>query len=78
MTGTLDGLRVIIHPWLPETPTPQQDIVRMVRHQMADILACLGEDPGPAPGELTHAYTYGGALYVSAALYDRIKELCQT
>lgn len=69
----MDGLRVIVHPWLPEEPTLQQDIVRMVRHGLADILEALGEDVGPAPGEPIHAYIHAGALFVSRELYDQIR-----
>jgi hypothetical protein len=49
----------------------------MVRHGLADILEALGEDVGPAPGEPIHAYTHGGALFVSRELYDQIRAEAQ-
>lgn len=37
-------------PWTPEE-VAREDARRIVRHGLADVLAWLGEEPGPAPGQ---------------------------
>ena len=66
--------RIIDSPALPMAPTPEQDVIRIVRHGLADVLEWLGEDVGPKPGEKTHSIVSGSNVYVSKALFDR---LCQ-
>lgn len=65
---------IVVSPWLPIAPTDGVDIVRMVRHGLADVLAWLGEDVGPKPGDKTHAVLIQGTLFVSQELADKIKD----
>ena len=71
-------MRLVETKWLPREPTLQQDVIRMVRWGMADILEALGEEPGPKPGEPIHAmwaeHTLSGEpiMFVSKELHQRI------
>jgi hypothetical protein len=67
------GLPVIIAPGLPVAPTEAENIVRSVRHGLADVLAWLGEDVGPKPGACTHAVTTTNAMFVSQECFDELK-----
>jgi hypothetical protein len=69
------GLPVIIAPSLPIAPTDAENIVRSVRHGLADVLAWLGEDVGPKPGACMHAVTTPTAVFVSQECFDELKEL---
>jgi hypothetical protein len=71
----VEDLRVVVTPALPIAPTFAEDIVRSVRHGLADVLEWLGEDVGPKPGEYTHAIRVGSQLYVSQELFDKLKTL---
>lgn len=73
------GLRVIVMPHLLPGPTPSagEDARRIVRHALACV-TLHGKplvDPGPAPGERTHAVVRmeTGDLWVSPELYERLK-----
>lgn len=66
------GVPVVVSPMLPIVPSPGTDARRLVRHGMADVLAWLGEDVGPKPGEVTHALVAGGSLWVSQEAYDAL------
>jgi len=71
----LSGVDVIVSPALPgPAPSLAEDTVRTVRHGLANVLEWLGKDVGPLPGARTHMVQAGGALYVSAELYDRLKD----
>ena len=53
--------------------------MRIVRHRLADVLAWLGEDVGPRPGDETHAFFASdmgasGVLFVSAAYAAELKD----
>lgn len=65
-------MNVISSPFLPLPPTPAEDVVRIVRHGLSDVLEWLGEPVGPKPGEATHALIAGEALMVSQEVYDRL------
>ena len=71
--ATLDGLDVVVSWALPRTPTDAENIVRSVRHGLADVLAWLGEDVGPKPGEQAHVLMVGRQLFVSQELFDKLK-----
>ena len=71
--GDLAGIRVIQSNIMPMDPTPGTDARRIVRHGLADVLAWLGEDVGPRPGEQTHAVMVGGDLHASAAFVGRLR-----
>ncbi|MDP9820459.1 hypothetical protein [Nocardioides massiliensis] len=71
----LFGITVIESPHLPTYPSPGTDARRIVRHGMADVLAWLGEDVGPKPGEPTHAFLIGSTLAASAAMVGRLRSL---
>lgn len=71
--GALGGMRVVESPMLPLDPTPGQDARRIVRHGLADVLAWLGEDVGPAPGAQTHILLIGADIHASAALVGQFK-----
>jgi hypothetical protein len=68
---------IIVSRALPIVPSPGEVGRRIVRHGMADVLAWLGEEVGPAPDELTHSLVSldGGAavLFVSQELMDRLR-----
>lgn len=72
----IGDVKVIIHPALPITPTLAEDVVRSVRHGLADVLEWLGEDVGPKPGEATHVLFasdgVGSSLFVSREVYARL------
>ena len=69
------GLGIIVSPHLlPMYPSPSEDARRIVRHGMADVLAWLGEEVGPKPGEAAHALQHQGGLLVSQELFDRLRE----
>jgi hypothetical protein len=70
--GVFGGLRVVVSPLLPMYPTPGEDGRRIVRHGLADVLAWLGEDVGPKPGEPTHAYRIGDVVVCSQEVADRL------
>lgn len=63
---------VIVSPMLPIVPSLATDVVRMVRHGLADVLEWLGEDVGPKPGEEVHAIAMDGKVLVSQAGYDHM------
>lgn len=74
------GLPILVTHHLPLVPSLEEDIIRMVRHGLSDILEALGEDVGLKPGEETHvvtatdiAETGETVIYVSKEYYDRIK-----
>lgn len=73
MTG---GVKVIIHPALPIPPSLAEDVVRSVRHGLADVLEWLGEEVGPKPGEATHVIFasdgLGSLMLVSHEVYARL------
>lgn len=66
------GLPIVESTALPLHPTHREDARRIVRHGLADVLAWLGEHPGPRPGEPTHALIIGGRLLVSSPASARI------
>lgn len=69
------GIKVIESPTLPLDPTSAQDARRIVRHGLADVLAWLGEDVGPKPGEQTHALLLGrDTLLGSAAFIGKLAD----
>jgi hypothetical protein len=68
------GLPVRISPQLPIAPSDEDNIVRSVRHGLADVLAWLGEDVGPKPGAACHAISTPSALYVSQECFDELKK----
>lgn len=77
MTGSGDGFTVagipmVISSALPLHPSDGEVARRLVRHGMAGILDWLGQDVGPAPDTLTHAYSTGGRMIVSAEMHDRL------
>jgi hypothetical protein len=63
---------VIVSPMLPIVPSLATDVVRMVRHGLADVLEWLGEDVGPKPGEEVHAIAMHDKVLVSQAGYDHM------
>jgi hypothetical protein len=63
---------IIVSAMLPIAPGPGADGRRIVRHGLADVLAWLGEDVGPKPGEACHVLEAGGTLFVSQEIYERI------
>lgn len=63
---------VIVSPMLPIVPSLATDVVRMVRHGLADVLEWLGEDVGPKPGEEIHAIATGGKVLVSQQGHDHM------
>lgn len=69
-------LNVVVSPILPILPSLEEDIVRMVRHGLADVLEWLGEEVGPKPGEATHVIFasdgLGSLLLVSREVYARL------
>ena len=70
----LFGIPVVVSPALPLAPSPGADARRMVRHGLADVLAWLGEDVGPKPGDLTHVLMIGGTMHASAAIAGRLAD----
>jgi hypothetical protein len=68
------GMPVRISPQLPIEPSDEDNIVRSVRHGLADVLAWLGEDVGPKPGDPCHAISTPHALYVSQECFDELKK----
>lgn len=79
---TLGGIPVMVTPILPIYPSPGTWARRFVRHGLADILAWIGEDVGPTPGELTEViYASDGSrdasrgiLWVSQEKYEALRE----
>jgi hypothetical protein len=71
---SLYDLPVVVSPALPIIPTDAENIVRMVRHGLADALAWLGEDVGPKPGDCTHAVEAMGTLFVSQEMHDKLAD----
>lgn len=69
---------VVVSTILPFHPSPSEDIGRIVRHGLADVLTWLGQEVGPKPGEPTHAMMIGVVLYVSPELDDRIRAASST
>lgn len=69
------GVRVVESRALPLKPSPGTDARRIVRHGLADVLAWLGENVGPKPGEETHSFLLGGGhtLVVSHDLNERLR-----
>ena len=72
--AALFGLRVVATEYLPPvSPLVQarEDARRIVRHGLADVLAWLGEDVGPEPGDpVQRAWIISGTdLLVDAATY---------
>lgn len=68
------GLPVRISPQLPIAPSDEENIVRFVRHGLADVLAWIGEDVGPKPGAALHVISAPDALYVSQECFDELKK----
>lgn len=68
------GMPVIVSPALPIVPSDAENIVRMVRHGLADVLAWLGEDVGPKPGDCTRVVGAGGALLMSQEMHDKLSQ----
>lgn len=67
------GYRIIVdYDHLPREPDHRDDARRIVRHGMKDVLAWLGQQVGPKPGEALHAYMAPGHLFVSQAFYDHL------
>ena len=71
-------MRVTVSPALPLLPSMEEDVVRAVRHGLADVLEWLGEEVGPHPGDAVHALRIGGTLYVSPALLEDLKRASLT
>lgn len=69
------GLPVTISQHLPINPSDEDNIVRSVRHGLADVLAWLGEDVGPKPGDSCHAIRTPDRIHVSKAFFDEMKRL---
>jgi hypothetical protein len=57
---------------LPISPTLETDVVRRVRHGLADVLEWLGEEVGPKPGDKIHAIMAGTQLIVSQEFADKV------
>lgn len=66
-------MEIVVHPFLPIVPTLEEDVVRMVRHGLADILECLGEEVGPKPGDAVHVIHMGTHVFVSQEVRDRLQ-----
>lgn len=62
---------------LPITPTLEQDVIRTVRHGLADVLEWLGEEVGPKPGEQIHVIHAGTQLLVSQEFLDKARALAR-
>ena len=71
------GLPIKISPQLPIIPSDADNIVRAVRHGLADVLAWLGEDVGPKPGAPCHAISTPEAIYVSQECFGELKKLAR-
>lgn len=67
-------IQVIVNHHLPFHPTPGEQARRIVRHGMADVLAWLGEEVGPAPHEATHVLRLPGALVVSPKIAHLLRQ----
>lgn len=68
------GMPVIESPLCERPSTPGEDARRIVRHGLSDVLAWLGETPGPLPGEPVHtAYVINGNLITSAHMIAELK-----
>ena len=65
---SLLGMNVIESPELPLHPSDGTIAKRIVRHGLADVLEWLGEEVGPKPEDLTHAFIIGNNIYASVAL----------
>ena len=74
LARTLYDLPVVVSPALPIVPTDSENIVRLVRHGLTDVLAWLGEDVGPKPGDCTHAIKVVGTLFVSQEMHDKMAD----
>lgn len=68
------GLPLVVSSALPgPRPSHREDARRIVRHGLADVLAWLGEEVGPKPGERAHAIrTADGHVLVSAELAAKL------
>lgn len=71
---SLSGLDVVVSPMLGLPPLPGEDGRRIVRHGMAGILAWLGEDVGPKPGEPTHVVIAGRTAFISEKMNRLLRE----
>ncbi|WP_224279103.1 hypothetical protein [Nocardioides lacusdianchii] len=80
----IEGMQVFVSPALPTVPSHREVARRTVRHGYAEVLAWLGEDVGPGPGEATHMVVgvdpAGGAgwvpswtVFVSQWAYDALR-----
>jgi hypothetical protein len=74
-SARLGGIEVVISPALPSTPTWMEDLVRYVRHKLVILepAALRAFDPGPLPGDPTHAARFGNTMMVSADLFEQLK-----
>ena len=65
-------LPMVISAALPIPPTDTDNIIRTVRHGLADVLEWLGEEVGPEPGECSHFAYALGTLFVSQEMHDKL------
>lgn len=68
------SLQVVETVMLPLIPSDRENVARIVRHGLKDVLEWLGEEVGPKPYEKTHCVVAGRFLYVSPEVYAMIKE----
>lgn len=71
------GLHVVVSQALPYPPSIGEWARRIVRHGLADVLAWLGEEVGPAPDEQTHAFLADGQLVCSQWMYDQLSSVAR-
>lgn len=67
------GFSVTVSNALPIRPTPAANARRIVRHRLTDVLAWLGENVGPKPGESTHMVMINNSVVVSAKLMEHLR-----
>jgi hypothetical protein len=69
------GVQVLVSRALPSFPTFLEDIARHVRHELVERCpaALRSFDPGPQPGDPTHAVQMAGAIMVSPDLYETLR-----
>lgn len=76
MTAPVFGaLEVVVDESLGRPPTPGEDARRLVRHGFAEVLAWLGEEVGPRPGEVVQTLILAdGRMYVSPTIARQLEE----
>ncbi|BCW78993.1 hypothetical protein [Arthrobacter sp. NicSoilC5] len=65
-------MNVFVSQLLPIPPSAEDNVIRTVRHGLADVLEWLGEDVGPKPGEQIHVIKAGSQLLVSQEFLDTL------